>query len=337
MKKVFAICFLSALLLAACGGGKGSKAMQQGLECWQFAPPVGSVLDTVVIDTMDVKNPFICYERLDDHYYMVADGGYLWQSKDLYSWVGPYDVLLPDSASWFGKATQITSPEIHRFNGRYYYLATAETPGAAHRSCVVFAADRITGPYRMLNVKNSLLALDEMAAHPTFGIDYMNAAYMIYTRDSGQGQGNAMQIIRFSDDLERRVGEPYEMFTASQCRWLSGADENLLPVIEAPCLFATDEDGFGILFTTYVDGNKAIGVAYSETERYGYNGPWNVEPQPLLQEGVSSPSIFADYDGTMVLAVGKDTVIGGVDKCVPQLFKIDMQFEKLMIKGHYKF
>ena len=337
MKKVSAICFLSALLLAACGGGKGSEGVQQGCEAWQFAPPAGSVLDTVVIDTMDVKNPFICYERLDDHYYMVADGGYLWQSKDLYNWVGPYDVLLPDSASWAGKAPLITSPEIHRYKGKYYYLATVEAQGTARCSCVALVAENIKCPYRTIDAKSSLLALEEIAAHPTFGIDYLNAAYMIYAREGDKGEGSAMQIIRFSDDLGRRVGEPYEMFTASQCEWRSGTDGNSLPMIEAPCLFATDEEGFGILFTTYIDGKKALGVAYSETELYGYNGPWNVEPQPLLRDGVSSASIFADYDGTMVLAVAKDTVIGGVEKCFPRLFKLDMQFEKLMIKGHYKF
>ena len=93
----------------------------------------------------------------------------------------------------------------------------------------------------------------------------------------------------------------------------------------------------GILFTSYIGGEKAIGVAYTQTGEYGYNGPWIVEPEPLLTGNVGSASIFRDYDGTMVLAVSKDTVIDGVVKSVPQLYKLDMQFDKLKIEGHYKF
>ena len=78
---------------------------------WTFAPPAGMVLDTVPMDDMEMKNPFIRYEREDDCYYMVGDGGYMWVSNNLCSWVGPYDVLDQDTASWIGASPVITSPD----------------------------------------------------------------------------------------------------------------------------------------------------------------------------------------------------------------------------------
>ena len=334
-------------MLVACGGNEKSVVQGDG---WAFAPPAGVALDTISMDDMELGNPFIRYERGDDCYYMVGDGGYMWVSGDLRSWVGPYDVLDQDTASWIGAEPVITSPEIHKFGGKYYYMATFERPDVmvpdaegrpfARRSCVALVADDIRGPYRTIDRGSSLLVESEMAAHPTFGVDHLGASYMIYTHQGEQNGDGTVQIIRFSDDLGRRVGEAYIMFSAAKNVWSGSVvdgERRFSPVMEAPFLFITDEKEMGILFTSYIGGEKAIGVAYTQTGEYGYNGPWTVEQQPLLTGGVGSASIFTDYDGTKVLVVGKDTVADGIVKCRPQLFKLDMQFDKLKIEGHYKF
>ena len=347
MRKRFVIYLFFVLMLVACGGN--GKVGVQNVD-WTFAPPAGMALDTVPMDDMEMKNPFIRYEREDDCYYMVGDGGYMWVSNDLCSWVGPYDVLDQDTASWIGASPVITSPEIHSFNGKYYYMATFERPDVVvadadgrpftRCSCVALVADDIRGPYRTIDSGSNLLVVSEMAAHPTFGVDYLGASYMIYTHQGEQNGNGVVQIIRFSDDLGRRVGEAYKMFSAAKNTWsgdVVDGERRFSPVMEAPFLFITDEKEMGILFTSYIGGEKAIGVAYTQTGEYGYNGPWVVEQQPLLTGNVGSASIFTDYDGTKVLVVGKDTVVDGVVKSVPQLFKLDMQFDKLKIEGHYKF
>ena len=347
MRKSFVISLFAAFMLVACGGN--DKGAVQG-DGWTFSPPAGVALDTVLMDDMEMKNPFIRYEREDDCYYMVGDGGYMWVSSNLRSWVGPYDVLCQDTASWIGAEPVITSPEIHKFGGKYYYMATFERPDVmvpdaegrpfARRSCVALVADDIRGPYRTIDRGSSLLVESEMAAHPTFGVDHLGASYMIYTHQGEQNGDGTVQIVRFSDDLGRRVGEAYIMFSADENQWSGSVvdgERRFSPVMEAPFLFITDEKEMGILFTSYIGGEKAIGVAYTQTGEYGYNGPWTVEQQPLLTGGVGSASIFTDYDGTKVLVVGKDTVADGIVKCKPQLFKLDMQFDKLKIEGHYKF
>ena len=346
VKKVFVTYFFLLQMLVACGGRKECVQSDE----WTFAPPAGVALDTIAIDTMDLKNPFIRYEYDDNCYYMVGDGGHMWVSSNLRTWTGPYDVLDQDTASWIGAEPVVTSPEIHRYGGKYYYMATFERPDVvvcdvdgkpfARRSCVALVSDDIRGPYRTIDSKSKLLVESEMAAHPTFGVDHLGASYMIYTHQGEQNGNGTVQIIRFSDDLGRRVGEAYIMFAAEKNRWsgeVVDGERFFSPVMEAPLLFVTDEKEMGILFTSYIGGEKAIGVAYTATGEYGYNGPWTVEDEPLLKGGVSCSAIFSDYDGTKVLVVGKDTVVGGVEKCVPQLLKLDMQFEKLKIEGHYTF
>ena len=55
VKKVFVTYVFLSLMLVACGGRK--ECVQS--DDWTFAPPAGVALDTIAIDTMDLKNPFI--------------------------------------------------------------------------------------------------------------------------------------------------------------------------------------------------------------------------------------------------------------------------------------
>lgn len=335
-----------ALLLLLClQGCKGNSAVDGGLRA-----PAGVAVGQVTIDAMDLANPFVIYDGAKDIYYMTGDGGYLWRSSDMRVWEGPYDVLRPSQASWVGTGAVVTSPEIHKHKGRYYYMATFTRPDVVidtvagkpvyRTACEIFVSDSITGPYEQLTAETPLLAPEYMAVHPTFCEDELNVGYLIYNYAAEQSGNATVQIIRLGKKLDVQVGEPYIMFRASQNGWSSAVAENgeksYSPVMQAPFMFDTRGGELGILFDTTIDGASAIGVAYTEKD-HGLNGPWHIEPQPLLTGNVGGPMLFKDYDGTLVMALHKDTVVGGVKKSVPQFMKMDSQFDKLKVKGHYKF
>ena len=349
MKKAALTYILSLFLLTSCGT-RNTQDCNSGDNSNGMLPTVGGQpVVTVLIDTMDIRNPYILFEQKSNMYYMTGDGGAMWTSKNLHEWSGPFNVLQHDTLSWIGAEPIITSPEIHKYGNKFYYMATFERNDIIvkgydgktfpRRSCTILVADNITGPYRTIDRDCDLLDIHEMAAHPTFCTDELNAGYMIYNNLAEQNGDGTVQIVRFTDDLGRRMGEAYVMFTASQNPW-SGTETNgrkeFSPVMEAPFLFVTEGEGMGILFTTYIYDKKAIGVAYTEPG-HGLNGPWNIEPEPLMKDGVGGAMMFRDYDGTLVMTAGKDTVINGVEKCVPKLMKMDQQFEKLELKGYYKF
>ncbi len=352
MRRVFPIYILFSLLLFSCGGGKQKDAagtVQQAAakETWELVAPMGETIRICSIDTMDVRNPFILFERSSNQYCMVADGGHMWLSNDLRLWNGPYDVLSHDTASWLGAAPVVTSPEIHKYNGHYYYMATFETPGAdvvventapfARHSCTALVADSITGPYKTIDKESDLLDVAEMADHPTFCTDYLNVGYMIYNHSHRQNGDGTVQIVRFTGDFSRRMGEAYVMFKASDNPWsgsCTGDRRVPSPVMEAPFLFNAGEESLGILFTSMQGSEKAVGVAYSTTGHL--DGPWVIEPEPLLK-GVGNAMMFIDYDGSLLLVANKDTVIGGTERSVAQFFRMDSQFDKLQVKRHYKF
>ena len=344
--KVFAY-MLALVALVSCGTG-GDRSALSADEQWTLTVPAGVKADTVSIDTMSVENPFITYDSESNTYYMVADGGYMWTSKELRLWHGPYNILLQDRASWMSKASAIYSPEIHKYNGRYYYMASferADTMVAGsngelfpRRSCVALVSNSITGPYRTIDVAGELLDIREKAVHPTFCTDEYGVGYMIYNHDASQNGDGTVQIVRFSENMARRVGEAYIMFSASRNGWSRSANSEkngFSPVMEAPFLFVTDGGRMGIIFTTCIGDERALGVAYTETGHL--DGPWVIEPEPFMTGNVGSAMMFKDYDGTLVMAVQKDTVIDGKQRHLPRLYKMESQFEKLQIKGYYKF
>ena len=344
-KKFFS--YLAAIaLVVSCGPGNGVDS-KGGAE-WKLTTPDGVVERIVDIDTMDLRNPFVRFDRKSNSYYMIGDGGHLWSSKDMRTWNGPYNVLDIDTDVWYKDALVAVAPEIHKHNDRYYLMASfernsetlptvdgKEIPG---RSCVTLVADEITGPYKVIDAENELVEKDEVATHPTFFTDELNAGYMIYTHAGEQTGDGSFKIIRFTDDMGRRMGAAFEMFKASEIEWLTGNDSNSHPVqlVEAPYLFVTDGGEGGMLFTTQKDGESVIGVAYT-TNGFGHwlNGPWVAEPEPLVRGNVGGASLFTDYDGTLVMTFHKDTVLGGKKISLPQFMKVESQFEKLETKGYY--
>ena len=332
MKKLAYISAFLILLLVACvpSGDREHKVQ------WQPNAPNGETLRVVAIDTMDLANPFVVYDNASDTYYMAGDGGCLWRSNDMRIWEGPYNVLLPSKGAWMGESPVITAPQIHRYAGRYCYVATftSMVDGVECTSCELFVSDSINGPYKHATKGLPLIAGERVAKTPTFCAEDYGAAYLLFSGDSKRTLGEAIKIIRLGDSLNVQIGEPFELLKAAHNPWAAGREGEPL-ALGSPFVFATQTGRLGMLFTAKTGGNNVLGVAYSK-EGHGINGPWTIEPAPLLC-GVGGAMLFKDYDGTIVLAVHKDTTLCGKEKHLPQFIKADLQYEKLKLKGHYKF
>lgn len=314
---------LSILVLVSCAGQGDRHA--DVLE-WEPVTPDGLPARTVALDTMELANPFVVYERAANRYYMTGDGGYVWTSEDLRMWTGPYNVLCTGKDVWYA-GCEVSAPEIHRYEDRYCYMASFEKQGGGCASCEVLVADEITGPYIPVNAGNVLLDSVVNAGHPTFCADELNTGYMIYS-DSAE-PGGALKIIRFTPDLSKKMGEPFTMLANVQ-----GDGKQ----IKAPYLFVTDTGVPGLLFTAYKGEESVISVAYTTNELgHWLNGPWITEPQPLINGNVGGASLFTDYDGTLVMAIHKDTLIAGRNVRVPRFVKMESQFDKLKKIGYYNF
>lgn len=330
--------YVAALIFASCGNHNS--------ESWKLTTPDGSEPRVVSIDTMEMSNPFIYFDRKNLTYYMTGDGGAVWKSSDLRKWNGPYNMLALDSLEWMGAHPQITAPEIHKYRGKYYYVATFTRPDVVidnvngvdvpRRSCQLLVSDSIEGPYKPIPAETPLLIANQASRGATFITDEYDSGYLIYSHDWIQSSEGTTQIILMTDDLARQIGEPYIMFQASQNPWSAGESSAPSSIMDGPWLFDTEKMELGMLFATEIDGKGALGVAYSEKD-HGLNGPWHIEEQPLLTGGYGQAMLFNDFDGSLVMVLHKDTVINGQMKRVPQLIEVDSQFERLKIKRKYNY
>ena len=344
MKKsyLFLVLFI-AILLVSCKNKENNIA-------WELCTADGLPVRTVVIDTMELRDPFIILDKKNRIYYMTGTGGYVWKSKNLRQWNGPYNILQLDTTMWMGSKPIIEAPEIHEYNKKFYYMATFIRPEiiidkvAGHnihrRSCQLFVSDNIEGPYKPILAERPLLRADQPSSNATFCNDEFGAGYIIYNHEWTQNWNGTVQIIRLTDDFSKQMGEPYVMFTASQNSWSSGVDslgnKSFSPIMEGPFLFDTEGGELGILFSTYINEESAIGVAYSE-KGHGLNGPWHIETEPLLRDNNRHPMMFKDFDGTLVMVVNKDTIINNKQTSVPRIIEMDDQLDKLKIKRYYNF
>lgn len=311
-------------------------------EEWQLRTPDGTPAQTVSVDAMNIRNPFIYLDKKTLTYYMTGDGGYLWISKDMHKWNGPYEILQLDSTMWMGGNPIIESPEIHLYKRKFYYVATFVRPDVVienvngqdikRSSCQLFVADSIQGPYKPIQAEKPLLRADHATRNATFTTDEYGAGYIIYNHAWEQNNNETVQIIRLDDNFGQQIGEPYIMFKSSN---IPLEKEERKPIAEGPFIFTTEEGMLGILFTTIINGEPCISVAYSQTG--GLNGPWVIEPEPLLTGKYGQPVLFRDFDGSMVMLMHKDTVANGKKQSIPYFIEADMQFDKLKINNTYNF
>lgn len=332
-----AFLYLSVMLsvLACCKQGRNGGDATTVAE-WNLETQDGLPVRTVAVDTFEISNPFVLYERKSNRYYMTGDGGGMWVSENMREWTGPYSVLLTGKDVWYSEDCTITAPEIHKYNGGYYYLASFEknTPENGFvRSCALLVSDNITGPYVPVGGDKPLLATEDAAGHPTFCVDEQGDCFIIYS-DSNV-QGGAIKIILLASDKQSRLGEAYTMFGENPLPF-AGKDEQVS--VDAPFMFITDEGSAGMLFTAHQGEKSVIAAAYTTNEMgHWLNGPWVPEDVFLFGENVGSASLFTDYDGTLVMTVNKDTVLAGRNVKVPAFVKMDSQFEKLKKIGQYIF
>ncbi len=314
MKNVLYFYIITFLLLLSCNGNK-----QQKYDEWLLRTLDGDSVRTQNIDTMQLRNPFIFLDRENLVYYMTGDGGTVWTSKNMHTWVGPYNVLQPDPSISLQDIRQITAPEIHKYKNRYYYIATFAPNDSTDNTNRIFVSDSIQGPYKPVNNEKRALS---SGMNATMCHDEHGYGYLIYNQSTEKH--NNIQIILLTENFNEQIGEPYVMLSSES------------QIIDGPFIFETEEYRLGMLFTTQKDEKSMLCAAYSEKGE-GLNGPWHIEQQPLLADGYGQAMLFNDYDGTLMMALHKDTTINGKKTSLPRIFEVDTQLEKLKIKKHYKF
>ena len=143
----------------------------------------------IPLNAIRLSDPAILADAKTNMYYMTGTGGFLWKSKNLAEWEGPYRVAKTDPDSWMGPRPMIWAAELHQYKNKYYYFATftnervkIDTVGENiidRRASHVLVSDKAEGPYIPMK-DDTYLPANMPTLDGTFWVDEDKKPYMVY-------------------------------------------------------------------------------------------------------------------------------------------------------------
>lgn len=275
---------------------------------------------TVHLSEVRIRDACILPDAASQTYYLCTSvrpsdgrtrpGVGVYTSQDLVEWRGPHIAFeIPDD---FWGQEGIWAPELHAYGGRYYLfltintndpLDTAEQPSSlplVKRGSQVLVGESPLGPFRPFRNRAHLPA-EWMTLDGTLWVED-GVPYMVYCHEWVQLKDGTIEVVRLTDDLSATVGESTVLCRGSDAPW--GTGSRAYPgtyVTDGPYLYRTRTGTLVMIWSSFIRGAYATGVAVSETGRV--HGPWRQEPEPLFADDGGHAMIFRRFDGGLMLVL----------------------------------
>lgn len=197
---------------------------------------------------------------------------------------------------------QFWAPEVHKYNGCYYMLATYYSSETGHRGCSVLKAASPTGPFIEIS-DGHITPKNWDAIDATLFVDPSGQPWLVFVHEwtcTEDGVGR-MAAAKVSSDLSRLISEPVELFRADSPQWARGK-------ITDGCFMHTARDGrLLMLWSNHDCDGYSVAVAHSENGEI--HGSWVQEAAPIFKRGTADKHdgghgmIFTALDGQQYLAL----------------------------------
>lgn len=272
--------------------------------------PTGVSLSLTTAD-IQLRDPFVLPIEEERTYYLFGStdadiwrgpgtGFDCYRSRDLATWEGPYPAFRPAPDFW--AETNFWAPEVHRYRGRYYLLATFKADGV-RRGTQVLVADAPIGPF-VPHSDGPVTPRDWECLDGTLHVERDGQPWMVFCHEWVQAGDGRVLAMPLSEDLATAAGEPRELFRASQAPWaqpVHSERHGTGHVTDGPFLHRTGTGELLMLWASFVGGRYAQGLARSSSG--DVTGPWEHEPDPLYEGDGGHGMVFRRFDGELVLTL----------------------------------
>jgi arabinan endo-1,5-alpha-L-arabinosidase len=287
------------ILVATAINSRSVIAFLSGFPPSAAAPEADSALRDIA--DIRIRDPFILTDARNGRYLLVArihrQGTMGWEcftSKDLRHWQAPVTVFTPPQGFWANR--DFWAPEIHAYLGKYYLLGTVSSDHAK-RGTQIFVADQPLGPYRP-HSDGAVTPHDWMALDGTLYVENGHP-WMVFCHEWVQIGDGTMNAIRLAKDLSRPIGEPIQLFRASEAPWCRPIKPGKY-VTDGPWVYRMGNGKQLMLWSSFSDKGYAVGIARSQSG--SMKGPWKHDPRPLF-EGGGHCMVFRALDGKPMLVL----------------------------------
>ncbi len=183
------------------------------------------------------------------------------------------------------------APEVHKYGGRYYMLASFKKDGVC-RGTQILAADSPEGPFTP-HSDGPVTPRDWECLDGTLYIED-GVPYMVFCHEWLQVHDGEMCALRLSDDLKCAVGEPVVLFRASAEWAIKGADNY---VTDGPFMYRTQGGKLLMIWSSSAAQGYCEAISYAEDGKL--LGKWRHDPRLLFERDGGHGMIFRTNDGQL--------------------------------------
>ena len=248
---------------------------------------------------INIRDPFILLD--EGKYYMYGSrGNELWGectgldvyiSDDLVEWSEPQVAFEKHDGFWADR--NFWAPEVHKYNGKYYMLATFKSPSRM-RGTQILVSDSPTGPF-MPHSDGPVTPEEWSCLDGTLYVEN-DIPYMIFCHEWTQVVDGEMCLVQLTEDMKAPVGEPRILFRASELPCGSNKRYNGY-ITDGPFLYRS-RNGKLIMIWSSFDANGYI-EAVAVSDNGSINGNWILCEMPLSAENGGHGMLFKDKDGNL--------------------------------------
>lgn len=299
------------------------KHLVAALAMWLAAPAAAQPAPTeatLLLPQMQLHDPFIVADEQSRIYYlftrneeaMTGDprlGTMVYTSRDLKHWSKPrIAFVLPESGTWAQAGSW--APEVHRWNGKWYLFTTFHDEAAPlpatgtrplyRRGTVLAVADKVDGPYRLVNKGEPIAPAALMTLDGTLHVDAAGKPWYVYAHEWLQTTVGTIEAMPLDPDL-KPAGTPRVLFRADEADWAKGQpqpDGARVWVTDGPELFRTDTGTLLMLWSSY--GERGYVQALARSKSGGVEGPWE-QLDPLVRRDSGHGMLFRAFDGRLMM------------------------------------
>lgn len=318
--------------------------------CLAAAVTAAGQQKTLPLEDIYIRDPYIMPDARSGLYHMyrsssvtTADGRTLggvevFTSRDLKSWNGPTRVFTVPEDNWITGA--VWAPEVHYYKGKYYLFATLNSdiewkkhekglPPYLFRGTQIFVSKRPEGPFLPFDDMQPATPADEMALDGTLWVEE-GRPYMVYCHEWVQTGDGGMKLVELKRDLSGRAGQPVTLFHASAAPWSTGSGEGEAKtyVTDGCFLYRTRTGKLLMVWSSFMDGQYAIGVAESATGRI--TGPWRQQAEPLFNRNGGHGMVFRGFDGVLRLVIHAPNSPSGAERA--RIFELEDTGDTLRLR-----
>lgn len=197
---------------------------------------------------------------------------------------------------------QFWAPEVHKYKGAYYLLASYYSSATGHRGSSVLKANSPTGPFSEIS-DGHITPKHWDAIDATLYVAADGQPWLVFVHEwtcTEDGIGT-MAAAKLSDDLRCLISEPVELFRADSPPWTNRR------VTDGCFLYTTRDGNLLMIWSNDEPDGYCVGIAHSTNGKI--DGQWVHEPVPLYKKGTvcehdgGHGMIFTDTDGKLYMCL----------------------------------